>query len=79
MGVQMVLDQNTGVQEGIGSSRVDQRSNGDGRLADDEEVNTKCKVTRGGIGKGGGERESTAQPGPYWLGGAFFGRGGSAN
>ena len=41
----------------------------------DEELNQQNKVTRGGVGEGGWGRKSAAQPGPYWLGESFFGRG----
>ena len=58
----MVLQQNRGVQEGVGGAKVDQRTNGDEHLAWHEELDQEGKVTRGGMGKGDGKGESPAKP-----------------
>ena len=70
----MVPDQTGCVQEGVGSPGVDQRVDGDERLAWNQKVHQQRKVTWGGVGEGDGKRESAAQLGPYWLGRSFFGR-----
>ena len=49
----MIANQDGGIEEAIGGSGVDQRLNGDWRLAQNEEVDQKRKVTRGGKGEGG--------------------------
>ena len=67
-GMQLIANQDGGVQEVVRGSRVDQRLDGDWRPAQNEEVDLESKVTRGGEGKRGGEGESAAQPGSYWLG-----------
>ena len=65
-----------GVQEACGGARIDQRMDWDRRLAGWAEVDQNRKVRRGGGGERRGERRrkrvSTAQPGSYWLGRAFF-------
>ena len=73
--VQIEANQDGGVQEAIGGSRVDQRLHGNGRLARYEEVHQEGEVAGGGEGEGrGGEGKGAAQPGSYWLGREFFGR-----
>lgn len=44
-------------------------------LAWDQDVHKKGEMTRVRVRKWGGNRKGTAQPGPYWLGLSFFGRG----
>ena len=73
-GLQEMLAQEGGIQEGIRRPRVDQRLDGDRRLAGHEDVDQQGKVARGGTGKRGRRRGSAAQPGPYWLGWPFFGK-----
>ena len=41
-------------------SRIDQRADGDERQAQIQEVHHKSKVTRGGVGEGGGKGKNTA-------------------
>ena len=53
-GMQVMLNQDGGVEEAIKSTGVDQRRNGDRRLARDKEMHPENKVTRGGMGEGGG-------------------------
>ena len=73
-GVQIEANRDGGVQEAIRGPRVDQRLHGNGRLTRYEEVHHEGKVAGGGKGEGrGGEGESAAQPGSYWLGWEFFG------
>ena len=71
-GMQVMANQDGGIEEAIRGTRVDQRGDGDRRLARDHQVNHKGKVARGGEGKGGGKRKGTAQPGSNWLGREFF-------
>ena len=72
--MQVIANQDGGIEEAIGGSGVDQRLDGDWRLAQNEEVDQKRKVTRGGKGEGGlGKGKGAAQPGSYWLGWEFFG------
>ena len=71
--VQIEANQDGGVQEAIGGSRVDQRLYRNGRLTRYKEVHHEGEVAGGGKGKRrGGEGESAAQPGSYWLGWEFF-------
>ena len=72
--MQVIANQDGGIEEAIGGSEVDQRLDGDWRLAQNEEVDHKRKVTRGGKGEGGlGKGKGAAQLGSYWLGWEFFG------
>ena len=65
---------NSREMEAIGGSRVDQRLHMNGRLTRYEEVHHEGEVAGGGKGERmGGEGESAAQPGSYWLGWEFFG------
>ena len=73
--LQMMLEKEGGVQKGVRGPRVNQSKDGDGRLTGDQELNKKNKVTRGGVREGGWGGKSAAQPGPYSLGGSFFGMG----
>ena len=67
------------INEGAGSSGVDQRQQRDGELARNDQMKAEGQVARGGMRKRNGEGESTAQPDPYcWLGRSFFGRVGGA-
>ena len=75
--MQEMLAQEGRIHEGIGRTRVDQSLDGNRRLAGHEYVDQQGEMARGGEGKGGRRRGSTSQPGPYWLGCPFFGRGGS--
>ena len=52
-GVQIEANQDGGVQEAIGGSRVDQRLNREGRLTKDQEVHEKGEMARVGKGEGG--------------------------
>ena len=54
--MQVKVNQDGGVQEAIGGSKIDQRLDGDWRLTRDEEVHKKSKVTGGGEGERGGNR-----------------------
>ena len=62
------------IQEGVRRTRVDQRLDGDRRLAGHEYVDQQGKVTGNGVGEGYRKRKVASQPGPYWLGCPFFGR-----
>ena len=71
--VQVKANQDGGVQEAIGGSRIDQRRNRDWRLTRYEEVHHKREMAGGGDGEGGGEKgKGATQPGSYWLGWEFF-------
>ena len=74
--MQMMQEKDGRVQEGVRGPKVNQSRDGNGRLTRDQELNEKNKVTRGGVREGGWGGKGAAQPGPYWLGGSFFGRGG---
>ena len=71
-GVQMIANQDGGVQEAVRGTRIDQRLDGDWRLTGDEEVHQESKVRGGGEREGGGKGKNAAQPGSYWLGLEFF-------
>ena len=72
--MQVEANQDGGIQEAVGGSRVDQRLHENGRLARDEDVHEEGEVAGGGEGEGrGGKGEGAAQPGSYWLGREFFG------
>ena len=73
-GWQVMLAQERWIQEGIGRTRVDQRLDGNRRLAGHEDVDQQSEMARDGERKGGRKRRSASQPGPYWLGCPFFGR-----
>ena len=73
--MQMMLEKDGGVQKGVRGPRVNQSRDGAGWLTGDQELNKKNKVPRGGEREGGWGRKSATQPGPYWLGGSFFGMG----
>ena len=73
-GLELMLNQDGGIQEAFRSPRVDESEDGDGVLAGNQKVDQKGKVTRGGEGKGGGKGKGSTQPGSYWLGDPFFGR-----
>ena len=73
--MQMMLVKDGGVQKGVQGPKANQSRDGDRRLTRDQELNKKNKVTRGGVREGGWGGKSAAQPGPYWLGGSFFGMG----
>ena len=47
-----MLAQEGGIEEGVGRTRVDQRLNGNRRLAGDEDVDQQGKVTGNGVGEG---------------------------
>ena len=73
--MQIEANQDGGLQEVIGGSRVDQRLHRSGRLTKYEEVHQEGEVAGGREGEGrGGEGKGAAQPGSYWLGREFFGR-----
>ena len=61
----MIADEDGGVNEAIRGARIDQRLDGNRRLAGNKEVNQKRKVTRGGVWEGGGKGEGATQPGSY--------------
>ena len=73
-GVQVKANEDGGVQEAIGGSRVDQRLNRDRRLARDKEMHQESEMARGGEREGRGGREE-CQParlllagvGVFWL------------
>ena len=73
-GLELMLNQDGGIQEAFRSPRVDECEDGDGVLAGNKKVDQKGKMARGGEGEGGRKGEGTAQPGSYWLGDPFFGR-----
>ena len=71
--VQVKANQDGGVQEAIGGSTIDQRSNRDWRLTRYEEVHHEREMAGGGKGEGGGGKgKGATQPGSYWLGWEFF-------
>ena len=70
--LQLILNQDGGIQETVGCARIDQGMDGDGRLAGNQQVDQKGKVSKG-RGREGGGGNCTTQPGSYWLGGSFFG------
>ena len=72
--MQMVLGEDRRVQKRIGGPGVDQRGDREGRMTRNEELDEQDQVTGNGEREWAGRRESAAQPGPYWLGGSFFGR-----
>ena len=53
-GVQVKSNEDGGVQEAIGGSRVDQRLNRDRRLARNKEMHQKSEMARGGEREGRG-------------------------
>ena len=68
--MQVIANHDGGIEEAIGGFGVDQRLNGDWRLAQNEEVDQKRKVTRGGKGEGEGCRPARlllAGVGVFWL------------
>ena len=69
-----MLAQEGWVQEGVRRTRVDQRLNGNRRLAGDEDVDQQGEIARNGVGEGNRKRKRASRPGPYWLGCPFFGR-----
>ena len=73
--MQEMLAQEGRIHERIGRTRVDQSLDGNRRLAEHEYVDQQGKMARNGEGKGGRKRRGASQPGPYWLGCPFFGRG----
>ena len=77
-GVQMIANQDGGVQEAVGGTRIDERLYGDWRLTGDEKVDQDSEVRGGGEREGGGEGKDATQPGSYWLGFKFFDRSAAA-
>ena len=76
--VQMIANQDGGVQEAVGGTRIDQRRNGNWRLTGEKKVHDERKVRGGGEREGGGKGKDAAQPGSYWLGFKFFDRSAAA-
>ena len=71
--VQVIANQDGGVQEAIGGSIIDQPSNRDCRLIRYEEVHHEREMAGGEEGEGGaGKGKGATQPGSYWLGWDFF-------
>ena len=78
-GLQVKANEDGGVQEAIGGSRVDQRLNRDRRLARNKKMHQESEMARGGEREGrGGKGKSATQPGSYWLGWQFFDRSAAA-
>ena len=72
-GVHVKANEDGGVQEAIGGSKVDQRLNRDRRLAWDKEMHQESEMARGGEREGrGGKGKSATQPSSYCLGWEFF-------
>ena len=55
--MQMIANEDGGIDEAIGGARIDQRWDGNRWLAGNQKVNQKGKVTRGGVWEGGGKGE----------------------
>ena len=72
-----MLAQEGWIQDGVGRTRVDQRLDGNRRLTGHEYVDQQGEMARDGVRKGNRKRKGASQPGPFWLGCPFFGRGGS--
>ena len=64
-GVQTMGEEDCRINEGAGSSGVDQRQQRDGELARNDQVNAEGQVARGGMRERNGGGKSTAQPDPY--------------
>ena len=71
-GVQLKANQDGGVQEAVRGPRIDQRLDGNWRLARYEKMNKKGKMAGSGERERGGKGKGAAQPGSYWLGLDFF-------
>ena len=72
-----MLAQKGWIQKGVRRTRVDQRLNGNRRLAGNKDVDQQGEVTGGGVGERDRKRKSAAQPLAgtiiFWKGGCVIG------
>ena len=63
--VRMVQGKNRGVQERVIGTRINQRTDADGREAWHQELHQEREVAGKGVGEGKREGKYAVQPGPY--------------